>query len=125
MQRKQLEGLGEIVAKGRVGRVRIMLGLQLSFIDANKLLSFSGLFAETVVSDPVEPGGKARFPAKTAEILVGAQEGFLREIVRERDIGADELAEQTSHARLMISHQLREGVVIIIEKNAGDEVCIG
>jgi hypothetical protein len=117
--------LGEIVAKGRVGRVRIMLGLQLSFIDANKLLSFAGLFAETVVSDPVEPGRKPRLPAKTAEVLVGAQEGFLREIVRERDIGADELAEQTSHARLMISHQLRESVVIIIEKNAGDEVCIG
>ena len=44
--------------------------------------------------------------------------------VRERDIGPDELAEQTAHARLMISHQLREGVVIIIEKNASDEVCI-
>jgi hypothetical protein len=120
-----LEGVGEIVAKCWIGRLRIMLGLQLSFINANELFSFASFFAETVVSDPVEPGRKARFPAKAAKVFVGTQEGFLREIVRERDIGADELAEQTTHARLMISHQLREGVVIIIEKNAGDEVSIG
>jgi hypothetical protein len=120
-----LEGVREIVAQSRVDRLWIMLGLQLSFIDANKLFSFAGLFAETIVSDPVEPGRKARFPAKAAEVLVGAQKGLLREIVRQRDIGADELAEQTSHARLMISHQFREGVVVIIEKNAGDEICIG
>jgi hypothetical protein len=120
-----LEGLGKIMAQSGVGRLRIMLGLQLSFINANELFSFAGFLPETVVSDPVEPGRKARFPAKAAKVFVGAQEGFLREIVRERDIGADELAEQTAHARLMISHQLREGVVIIIEKNAGDEVCIG
>jgi len=25
----------------------------------------------------------------------------------------------------MISHQLRKGVVVIIDKNASDEVCIG
>jgi hypothetical protein len=102
-----------------------MLGLQLSFINANELFSFAGFFAETVVGDPVEPGRKARFSAKAAEVFVSAQKRLLREIVRERNIGANELAEQTSHARLMISHQLRKGVVIIIEKNAGDEVCIG
>lgn len=125
MQRKQLEGVREIVAQSRVGRLGIMLGLQLSFINANELFSFAGLFAETIISDAVEPGRKARFPAKAAEVFIGAQKRLLREIVGERNIGADELAEQTSHARLMISHQLREGVVIIIEKNAGDEVCIG
>src|ERR1700694_5746892 len=102
-----------------------MLGLQLSFINANELFSFAGFFAETVVSDPVEPGRKARFPAKAAEVFISSQKGLLREIVRERDIGPDELAEQTSHARLMVPHQLRKGVVIIIEKNPGDEVCIG
>lgn len=120
-----MEGVGEIVAQSGVGRLRILLGLQLSFIDANELLSFAGFFAETVVSDPVEPGRKARFPAKAAEVFIGAQKGLLREIVRERDIGTDELAEQTSHARLMIPHQLRKGVVVVIEKNAGDQVCIG
>lgn len=117
--------MGEIVAQGRVGRVRIMLGLQLSFIDANELLSFAGFLAKAVVGNPVEPGRKAGFPAKAAEVFIGTQKGLLRQIVRERNIAADELAEQTSHARLMISDQLREGVVVIIEKNAGDEVCIG
>ena len=58
-------------------------------------------------------------------MLVSAQEGFLGKIVRERNVGADELTEQTSHARLMISHQLRKGVVVIIDKNASDKVCIG
>ncbi len=120
-----MEGVGEIVPQSGVGRLWIMLGLQLSFINANELLSFAGFFAKTVVRDPVEPGRKARFTAKAAEVFVGAQEGFLGQIVRERDIGADELAEQTSHARLMIPHELRKGVVVIIEKNAGDEVCIG
>jgi hypothetical protein len=125
VQREQLEGLREILAQSGVGRLWIMLGFQLSFINANELFSFAGFLAETIVGDPVKPGRKARFPAKAAEVLVSAQKRFLREIVRERHIGADELAKQTSDAGLMISHQLRKGVVIVIEKNAGDEVCIG
>lgn len=125
MERKQLEGVREIVAQGGICGLRIMLGLQLSFINANKLFSFAGLFPETVVSDPVKPGRKTRFPAKAAEVLVSAQKRFLGQIVRERNIGADELAEQTTDARLMISHQLGKGVVVVIEKNASDEVCIG
>ena len=88
----------EIVAQSGVGRLWIMLGLQLSFINANELLSFAGFLAETIVGDPVEPGGKTRFPAKAAEVLVSAQKRLLREIVRERNIAADELAKQTSHA---------------------------
>ena len=93
MQRKQLEGMGEIVAQGWVSRLRIMLGLQLSFINANQLFSFTGFFAETVVSDPVEPGRKARLTAKAAEVFIGAQKSLLREIVRGRNVGPDELAE--------------------------------
>jgi hypothetical protein len=117
--------MGEIVAQSRVGRLRIMFALQLSFIDANKLFSFAGFFAKTIVGDPVKPGRKTRFPAKAAKVFVCAQEGLLREIVRKRDVAADELAKQTSHARLMIPDQLRKGVVVVIKKNAGDEVCIG
>ena len=125
MQRQQLESVRQIVAQSGISRLRIMLAFQLSFIDANELLSFPGFLAETIVGDPVEPGGKARLPAKTPQIFVSPQKRLLREIVRERNIGPDELAKQTSDAGLMISHQLRKGVVIIIEKNAGDEVCIG
>jgi hypothetical protein len=115
----------KIVAQSGIGGLRVMLAFQLSFIDANELFSFAGFLAETIVGDAIEPGGKTRFPAKTAEVFVSAQERLLGQVVRERNIAPDELPEQTSDAGLMISHQLRKGVVIIIEKNAGDEVCIG
>jgi hypothetical protein len=113
------------VAKSGIGGLRVMFCLQLSFINANELLSFAGLFAETIVSDPVKPRRKTRLSAEGAEILIRTQKRFLRQVVRERDISADELAEQTSHARLMIPHQFRKGMVVVIEKNAGDKVCIG
>jgi hypothetical protein len=125
VQREQLESVREIVAQSGIGGLRVMLAFQLSFIDANELFSFAGFLAETIVGDPIEPGGKTRFPAKTAEVFVSAQERLLGQVVRERNIAPDELPKQTSDAGLMISHQLRKGVVIIIEKNAGDEVCIG
>jgi hypothetical protein len=122
---KQLESVSEIMAECGIDGLRIVFRLQLSFIDANELLSFAGLFAETVVGDPIKPGRKAGLAPKAAKVFVGPQKGFLREIVRERDVRADQLAEQTSHARLMISHQLGEGMVVIIDKNTSDEVCIG
>ena len=125
MDGKQLESVSEIMSESGIDRLWIVFGLQLSFIDANELLSFARLFAETIVGDPIKPGRKAGLAAEAAEILVGPQKGFLREIVRERNIGADQLAEQTSHARLMISHQLGEGMVVVIDKNTSDEVCIG
>lgn len=119
-----MEGVGQIMAQSGVGGLRIMLGFQLSFIDANQLFSFAGLFTETIVSDPVKPGRKPRLPAKAAKVVVCAQECFLGQVVRERNIGPDELAEKTSHARLVIPHQLSKGVVVICDKNASDEVCI-
>src|ERR1700750_677029 len=103
----------------------IVFGLELSFIDANEFLSFPRLFPKTVVGNPVKPGRKTRFAAKAAQIFVSLEEGFLREIVRERDIRPDEVAEQTPHARLVIANQLRKGVVVVINENARNEVCIG
>jgi hypothetical protein len=125
MNGEQLESLREIMSQSGIDGLRIMFGLELSFIDANQLLSFAGLFAKAIVGDPIKPGRETSFAPKAAQIFVGAQKGFLREIVRERNIGADQLTEQTSHARLMIPHQLREGVVVVIDKNTSDEVCIG
>src|SRR5687768_5393547 len=110
------------MAKSGIDGLRIVFGLQLSFIDANQLLSFPRLFAETVVGDPIKPGRKSGLAAEAAEVSVSPQKGFLREIVRERYISPDQLAEQTSHARLMISHQLREGMMVVIDKNTSDEV---
>ena len=125
MDGKQLESVSEIMSESGIDRLRIVFGLQLSFIDANQFLSFPGFFSETVIGDSIKPGRKAGLSAEAAEIFVGPQKGFLREIVRERNIRADQLAEQTSHARLMIPHQLREGMVVVIDKNTSDEVCIG
>jgi hypothetical protein len=125
VERKQLEGVGKVMTESWVDGLGILFRLQLSFVDANQLLSFAGFLSETIVGDPVKPGRKTRFSAKAAEVFVGPQKGFLREIVRERDIGADELAEQTPDARLVVAHQLGERVVIILKKNASDEVCIG
>ena len=125
MEREQSEGLREVVAESGIDGLRIMFGLQLSFIDANEFLSFARFLAETIIGDPVKPGREARLTPKAAEVFVGAQKGFLREIVRERNIGADKLTEQPSHARLMIPNQFGKGVMVVIEKNAGNEICIG
>jgi hypothetical protein len=125
MDGKQLESAREIMAECGIDGLRIVFGFQLSFIDANELLSFARFFPETIVGNPIQPGRKTRFAAETAEVLVGPQKRFLRQIVRERNIGADQLAEQTSHTRLMIPHQFREGVVVVINKNACNEICIG
>lgn len=113
------------MAESGIDGLRVVFRLQLSFIDANELLSFAGFLAETIVGDPIKPGRESRLAAKAPEVFVSAQKGLLREIVRERNVRADQLAEQTSHARLMISHQLRESMVVVIDKNTSDEVCIG
>jgi hypothetical protein len=125
MDGKQLESAREIMAESGIDGLRIVFRFQLSFIDANQLLSFPRFFPVTIVSDPIKPGRKTRFAAEAAEVFVSPQKRFLRQIVRQGDIGADQLAEQTSHARLVIPDQLRKGVVVVIDKNAGNEVCIG
>jgi hypothetical protein len=125
VEREQCEGVIEIMAKRGIDGLGIMFPFQLSFIDANQLLSFPGFFPKAIICDPIKPGGKPRFAAEAAEILVGAQKSLLREIVRERDIGTDELTKQTPDARLMIPDQLTKGVVVIIDENASDEICIG
>ena len=122
---KQLKSAREIMAESGINSLRIVFRFQLSFIDANQLLSFPRFFPETIVGNPIKPGRKTGFAPEAAEILVGPQKGFLRQIVRERDIGADQLTEHTSHTRLMIPHQLGKGVVVVIDKNACNEVCIG
>src|SRR5438105_8085 len=113
------------MAESGIDGLWIMFRLQLSFIDANEFLSFARFLAETIVSDPVKPGREAGLTPKATEVFVGAQKSLLREIVRERNIGPDELAEQTSHVRLMIPDQFRKGMMVVIEKNAGNEICIG
>lgn len=125
MDGKQLESAGKIMAKTGIDGLRVVFGLQLSFIDANEFLSFPRFFPETVVGNPIKPGRETGFAAEAAEVLVSPQKRFLGEVVRQCDIGADQLAEQTSHTRLMIPNQFRKGVVVVINKNACNEVSIG
>jgi hypothetical protein len=113
------------MTKSGIDGLRVVFRLQLSFIDANQFLSFPCFFPETIVGNPVKPGGETRFPPETAKILVSLEKRLLRQVIRERDIAPDQLAEQTSHTRLMIPDQFRESVVVVINKDARNEVCIG
>lgn len=119
-----LQGLREILFKSGIDRVRIVFRFQLALVDTDEFLPLARILAKNVVTDPVEPGGKLRFAAEAPNVFVGAQKSFLREIIRERDIRAGELAKQTSDARLMPAHEFGESMVIIFENDSGDEVCI-
>jgi hypothetical protein len=112
------------MAKSGIDGLRIVFGLELSFIDANQFLSFPRFFPKTVVGDPIKPGRKTRFAAEAPEIFVGAQKSFLGQIVREGDISSDQIAKQTSDGRLVIPDQLRKSVVVVINKDSCNEVCI-
>ena len=113
------------MAESGIDGLRIIFRFQPSFIDANQFFSFPRFLPETIVGNPIKPGRKTGFPTETAEVPVGPQKRFLREIVRKRNIGPNQLAEQASHTRLMIPDQFREGVVVVINKNACNEICIG
>jgi len=105
----------EIVPQCRIDSLRVLFGLQSLFINADELLAFARLFAKTVVGDSIKPGGETGFAAEAAKVLVNAQESFLGEIVGQSEVGSGKLAEQTSHARLMVPNQFGKSVVIIIE----------
>src|SRR5437867_2545516 len=108
----------------RIDSLRILLGLPLRFIDADQLLAAAGIFAKAIVGDPIKPGREARFAAKTANVFVGAEKRFLSKIVGQRDIGAGELPEQTARGGLMATHELAKRMLLIVDKNPGDEVRI-
>ena len=70
-------------------------------------------------------GRETGFTPKAADVFICAQESVLGEVIRERDIGARKLAQETSHTRLMPPHQFAECVLIVIDKDSRDEVAIG
>ncbi len=98
--------------------------LKVLFVDAHKFLPAACVFSKTIVGDPIKPRGKARFAAKAANVLIGAQEGLLRQIVREGNVRSRELTQQPAHGGLVAPDQLTEGMLIVIDKNSGDQVCI-
>jgi len=66
--------------------------LELFLIDSHKFLPAARIFSKTIVGDPVKPRGKARFAAKTPDVLVSAQEGLLSEVICESNVGSGKLA---------------------------------
>ena len=101
-----------------------MLGLELSLVDADQFLPFAGLFAETVIGDAIQPGGKFRLATKAVEVFVSAQKSLLSKIVGQGHVASRELAQKAADGGLMIADQLSEGVVIIFEKNPCNEISV-
>ena len=125
MQRQQTQRVHKIMSETRIDSLRILFGLPLFLINADKFLSLAGIFAKAVVGDPIKPGGKLRFAAKASNVSVSADECILSEIIGECDVAASKLAQQTSHARLMPADQLAKSVLVVIDKDSSNEVNIG
>jgi hypothetical protein len=96
----------------------------LFFINSHTLFPAARIFSKTVVGDPIEPRRKARFSAKTADVFVSADKGLLSQIICKRHVRSSELTQETAHGGLMPPNQLTEGVLVVIDKNSRDEVCI-
>jgi hypothetical protein len=107
-----------------IDSLRIVFSLQLRLIHADKVLPLACVLAKTIVRDAVKPCGKPRFTAKAPNVLVSANEGFLREIVGQREVCAGELPQQATHTGLMPAHELAECVLIVIEKNSRNKIRI-
>ena len=73
--------------------MRILLGLPLLLVDADKFLSFTGIFPKAIVGDPVKPGGKLSFSAKTPNVFVSANESVLPQIIGQLQVAPGELAQ--------------------------------
>jgi hypothetical protein len=112
------------VPQTRVGNLRIPLPLDLFLVDSHKFLPPARIFSKAIVSDSVKPRGKACFTAKAANVFICAQECLLRQIVRQSNVRASKLTEQTAHGGLMPSNQLTESVLVVIDKNSRDKVRI-
>src|SRR3954471_13411476 len=109
------------MSQGGVNGLRVAFGFELRLVNPNQFFPPARVFAEAIVSDAVEPGGKLRLAAEAADVPIRADERFLREIIREREIAPRELTKEPAHRRLMPSHEFREGVLIFIEEDSCDE----
>ena len=115
MQREKLECVHEVLFQSGVYRLRIGFGFESSFVDAHEFFALPGIFAETVIGNAIKPGGKFRLTSKTANVLVGAEKCFLGKIVGRGCVATRKIPQQPAHGRLMIPHQFRKSMVVIIE----------
>jgi len=101
-----------------------VLCLELFFVDSHQFLPAACIFSKTIVGDPVKPRGKARFTAKAADVFIRAKKCLLGQIICESDICSSKLTQQPAHGGLVSPNQLTERVLVVINKNSGDQVCI-
>jgi hypothetical protein len=94
------------------------------FVDPDKFFAPPRVLSKAIICDPIKPRGKTGFATKAADVFVSSQERFLREVIGECGIGSDELAQHTAHTRLMPPNQLPESVLIVVNKNSRNEICI-
>jgi hypothetical protein len=114
----------EIVFQARVDGLRVVFSFKLGLVDPNQFLSPAGILAKTVVGDTVKPGGKFRLSSEAANVFVSAEEGLLGKIICQCQIASRELPQKTADRRLVIADQLSEGMMIIVDKNPGNEIDI-
>ena len=119
-----MERVHEILSQGGVNGARILLGFEHGFINPDELFPAPRVFAEAVVGDAVKPRGELRFATEAADVFVRFKEGLLGQVIGERHVGACKVPEQTTYRRLMPPHELRERMLIVMEEDSGDEVCI-
>jgi hypothetical protein len=119
-----LQCLHKIVPQRRVNGLRILLALELGLVEPDQFLPFSGILAEAVIGDAIEPGRKFRLSAKAAQVLVSAQKSLLREIIGQTHVTSRELAQEPADGGLVVANQLSEGVVIIVNKDPRNEIGI-
>ena len=119
-----MQRVHEVLSQGGVNGARVELRFELCLINPDELLPFSRFLAEAIVGDAVEPGRKFRFAAEAPDVLEGFEEGFLGEIIGERGVTARELTEQTADRRLMPAHQFGERMLVIMEEDSRNEICI-
>src|SRR3982751_3944091 len=100
-----------------VNRLWILFALQLVLVDADQFLAPAGVLAKAIVGDPIEPGRKFRLAAEAPDVLVGAHESLLRQIIGQGEIAPCELAQQPADGGLMPPHQLSKSVVIILKND--------
>ena len=124
VQGERVQSVRQIVSQTGINRLRVVFHLQLLLIQTHHLFAAASIFAKTVVRNPVQPRRKSRLAAETADIFIGAKKSFLSQIIRQSQIGARELPQQPTHAGLMPAHKFRKSVVIVIDKNARDEIGI-
>src|ERR1051325_10953449 len=108
-----------------IDTLRILLGLPLLLIHTHQLFASTRVLTKTVVGDSIQPRGKSRFAAKASDVFVSSEKSFLCKIVRQSNVCAGELPQQTAHAGLMPSNEFAEGVLIVIGMNSRNEVRIG